>query len=319
MRHKLLSLILISTAALLLLSSCQTQPTPDVAAISTAAAQTVEARFTALAKDFTPTPQPATETPVPAPSDTPKPKPTATLDNKVGSNGKPCYVMTFLGDITIPDGMIIAPGKQFTKTWRVRNDGNCVWDSNYALVLNDGDAMSSVTRFPLTRTVNPGDSYDFSIELIAPTTEDNYAGFWKVATPYGGFMGVANTNQSLSVKINVSTNPEKSFGSVNVAYDWTRRPSHGCSQKGAAYDFSATITANGPGEIRYRWDRNPDDGSRVGGVLKFDAAGSKTVYWTWNMTMDSIQGIDRWVGITTTVDSKETTFNRVMFNFTCGN
>ena len=33
----------------------------------------------------------------------------------------------FVADVTIPDNTVIAPGTTFTKTWRVRNDGNCTW------------------------------------------------------------------------------------------------------------------------------------------------------------------------------------------------
>lgn len=304
----------------LFLSACgAAQPTPDAAAISTAAAQTVEARFTAQAAAATDTPLPPTETATPqvtatqpaivsVANDTPAP---------VTTNGKPCYTMTFVADITIPDGMIVAPGAKFTKTWRVRNDGNCPWDQNYSVVLDKGDALGTVTKFPLTKTVNPGDSLDISIDLTAPTTDGNYAGFWHVATPYGGFMGVAPSNQSLAVKIMVASKPDLAFGTVSVVYDWTRRPQSGCGADGAYYDFTATITANNAGEINYRWDRNPFDGTFVGGTLKFPAAGSKTVTWTWHMTPEHIQGIDRWVAITTIVGSKETTYSRVLFNYTC--
>jgi hypothetical protein len=225
--------------------------------------------------------------------------------------------MTFVSDISIPDGMIVAPGAKFTKTWRVRNDGNCSWDQKYSLELDQGDSLGAITKIPLTRTIKSGDSADFSIEMTAPTTPGNYAGYWHIATPYGGYMGVGTYNQSLIVKINVTDKPDRDFGSVSVVYDWTRRPGSGCTQDGAYYDFRATITVNAPGEINYRWDRNPFDGKLEGGVLKFNAAGSKTVYWTWHMTLDHIQGIDRWVAITTTVGSKEVTFDRLMFNYTC--
>ncbi|MEI6289638.1 MAG: NBR1-Ig-like domain-containing protein [Chloroflexota bacterium] len=314
--------IIITIILLFVLSGCVTAPTPDASAISTSAAQTVIAQITAAAPAATETPIPPTETAEPKATNTPKPQVSPTFDPAqvtVVSGGKPCYSMTFLSDITIPDWMVIAPGAQFTKTWRVRNDGNCVWDPSYALVLSRGDGLGTLTRLPVSRTVNPGDTYDFSLDLVAPTTEGDYAGFWLVATPYGGFMGVAGTNQALSVKIKVSSKPDSSFNATNVTIDWTRRPVKGCTSKGAAYDFSATITVNGAGEIRYRWDRNPFDGSIVSGKLNFDAAGSKTVYWTWNFQQEAIQGIDRWAAITTEVDGKEKTFGKLLFMFTCAN
>lgn len=317
MRSNNSPIITIVSALALIMSACSSQPTPDVAAISTAAAQTVEARFTQQAAQITATPAPATSTPTPEATTAPKTPPTETV--APAANGKACYAMTFLSDITIPDGMIVAPGATFTKTWRVRNDGNCVWDQKYSLELAKGDALGTVTKTPLTRIVNPGESIDLSIDLTAPKTEGNYAGYWHVATPFGGYMGVGMYNQFLSVMVNVSSKPDRAFGPVSVTYDWSRRPQKGCTKDGASYDFTATITANGAGEIKYRWDHNPFDGSVVSGVLKFNAAGSKTVSWTWIMTPDHLQGIDRWVAITTTVDGQDTTFSKITFLYTCNN
>jgi hypothetical protein len=318
--------VLISTLAALalFLSACggETQPTPDTAAISTAAAQTVEARFTlqAVLQNTETPPPPLAGTPVAAATSTLGYPPTLTTEPGLPtptSNGKACYVMTFLADITIPDGMIIAPGANFTKTWRVRNDGNCVWDKNYSVVLDQGDAMSTVTNFPLTKVVNPGDSLDISIDMTAPTVDGIYSGYWHIATPYGGYIGIAGYNQSLFVKVHVTAKSNRYFGADNVVYDWTRKPQKGCTNDGAYYNFSATITVNGPGEIGYRWDYHPWDGNIVGGTLKFASAGSKTIYWTWHMTTDHIQDIDRWVAITTIVGSQETQFSKVTFNYTC--
>jgi hypothetical protein len=297
--------------------------------MSTAVEQTVEARLTKQPPAVTATHLPPT---VPATIPFVATQPDAETGANTGStitetvvpgqpaatsNGKPCYAMTFMSDISIPDGMIIAPGTTFTKTWRVRNDGNCVWDQKYSLVLDKGDALSSVTSFPLTKVVNPGDSMDISIDMVAPTTAGDYTGYWHIATPFGGFMGVGSYNQSLIVKITVTSKPDRDFGVVSVVYDYNRQPSKGCGSDGADYNFSATITVNAPGEIDYRWDRNPFDGTIVHGTLKFAAAGSKTVNWTWRMTMGHIEDIDRWVAITTTVGSKSTTFDRILFKFTC--
>ena len=320
MQQKSIKFISILTALVLLLSAC-TPATPDVAAISTSAAQTVEARFTEQAISNTATPLPPTEIPTIQPTvDAPTASPEATSAGSAAggtSNGKACYVMTFLADVTVPDGMIMAPGAKFTKTWRVRNDGNCVWDQKYALVLDKGDALGTVTSVPLTRIVNPGDSVDFSIDMTAPTTAGDYAGYWHISTPYGGFVGVAGYNQSLSVQIKVSAKPDRDFAAVSVVYDYSRQPKMGCGSDGADYSFTATITVNGPGEINYRWDRNPFDGTIVGGKLIFTEAGSKTVNWTWRMTKGHIEEIDRWVAITTIVGSKETQFSRILFKFTC--
>jgi hypothetical protein len=225
--------------------------------------------------------------------------------------------MTFIADVTIPDGMIVAPGSKFTKTWRVRNDGNCVWDRNYSLTFAQGDSLGAPTNIPLTSSVVPGQSVDFSIDMVAPTTLGNYFSYWRISTPYGGSFGVGGNDQALIAQITVSDKPERDFGSVSVVYDYTRKPLQGCTDKGASYTFAATITVNAPGEIEYRWDRNPFDGLIERGKLTFTQAGSKTVYFTWSFQTDAVQNIDRWVALTTIVDSKQTTYDRVTFNFHC--
>ncbi len=321
MNRKTITLISILATLVILLSACgAAETTPDAAAISTAAAQTVEARFTQQAAAFTQTPAAPTLTAPPLSTATQGFPPTQTTEPGLPtptSNGKACYQMTFLEDVTIPDGMIIVPGAKFTKTWRVRNDGNCPWDQKYALELSQGDAMGTLAKIPLTQVIAPGDTADLTVELTAPTTEGVYAGYWHLATPYGGYIGVGAYNQALFVKIHATVNPDNSFGAANVTYDYTRQPQKGCSADGAYYTFTATITANAPGTIKYRWDKNPDDGQPEGGTIKFAAAGSKTVSWIWHMTRDHVQGIDRWVSITTIVGSQETKFGKVTFNFTC--
>ncbi len=318
MRQTLTRVISLLAATAVLLSACGTattaQPTVDPAAISTAAAQTVEARFTEQAAQV-----PPTETPLP-PSATPElqatpieptPAPGAT------SNGKPCYAATFVADVTVPDGMIVAPGSTFTKTWSVRNDGNCVWDKTYSLMLASGDTMGTVEKVPLTTSVYPGDTVNLSIDLTAPTTEGVYTGYWRIATPYGGSIGVGSYDQALIVSITVSAKPERDFTVVSVVYDWTREPQKGCNAKGAAYTFTATVTANAAGDVVYRWDRNPNDGIFEGGKLKFTAAGSKVVKFTWSFQKDAVQNVDRWVALTIVQGSGEKQFDRILFYFTC--
>jgi hypothetical protein len=35
---------------------------------------------------------------------------------------------TFLQDLAIADNTALPPSEPFTKSWRLRNDGSCVWD-----------------------------------------------------------------------------------------------------------------------------------------------------------------------------------------------
>lgn len=305
-------------AVSLLLSACNGAATPDAAAIATSAVQTVEARYTEQAA------QTPTQTPVATLTNTPTPEasalPVATsTPQPVDSNGIPCYSAVFLADVSIPDGMIVAPGSTFTKTWRIQNAGNCVWSKGtYALKFDSGDALGTVVSVPFTTTVYPQQSVDLSVDLTAPATNGVYTGYWRIATPFGGTFGVGINDQSMIVKITVTDKPGRDSGISNIDIGlYQRNPVKGCNAKGAAYTFSATLTANSAVNIAYHWNRIPDDGSKPeGGRLNFAEAGSKTINFTWSFQPEAIQDIDRSVSIT--IDSpNQLTSEKIHFTFTC--
>ncbi len=313
---------LLATLALFI-SACgaatPAEPTPDAAAIATSAVQTAEARFTqqALVELATRVASTPTETPAPEqiqPTPTPEAGGNSTYEYKPG-----CVYATFVADVTVPDGMIVAPGATFTKTWRIKNSGSCKWDPSFAMVFFSGDKMGEQTSFPLPRTVYPGQEVDVSVVLTAPLANGKYASEWRMAVPVGT-AGVGPADNNLTVHIEVANKPETAFAVTSVVYGpVVRNPQKGCSDKGATYTFTATITVNGAGEIVYEWDRQPDDGVFEGGKLKFTAAGSKQVSFTWTMTRDHIQGIDRWVAVSTAPIESATRqqFERIYFVYTC--
>lgn len=75
------------------------------------------------------------------------------------------YDLTFLEDVTIPDGTPVQQGDTVIKTWRVQNSGQCDWGSNVTLALFDRNAVSvAETAIPLPY-VPVGDIVDLSITL----------------------------------------------------------------------------------------------------------------------------------------------------------
>ena len=166
-------------------------PTPAVAAIYTAAAQTVIAQasqvtatsqFTATAV-FTKTPLvTATQTATPAKLISP----TSLLQNY-------CDNSVFVADVTIPDNTVIAPGVTFDKTWSFQNTGTCAWTTGYTIVFSNGDLMGGNTR-ALTLAVDPQAQVDVTVKLTAPTLPGTYKGYWRLSngkgTPFGGYVSV---------------------------------------------------------------------------------------------------------------------------------
>lgn len=116
----------------------------------------------------------------------------------------PCDLVKFIRDVTIPDDMDLAPGEHFTKTWRLENAGSCPWTIGYLLYLESGDSLRGPASLELTsETIQPGDTVDVSVDLVAPQETGTYQGFWKLRNVKGDGFGVGEFNKAFWVQINV--------------------------------------------------------------------------------------------------------------------
>lgn len=181
-------------------------PTPSgPEMVKTYAAETIQAQLTLVARDIQPTftpvdlptiTPPVSISPTSPPAVTPSPTPTQGVCDQAG----------FEKDVTIPDNTILSAGEKFTKTWRLRNDGTCTWNSGYGLVFDRGDAMGGPASTALTTgTVAPGETIDISVELTAPDSPGTYQGYWKLRNPSGQVFGLgAERDKDFWVKIKVA-------------------------------------------------------------------------------------------------------------------
>jgi hypothetical protein len=88
---------------------------------------------------------------------------------------------SFVNDVNVPDNTQVSPGQAFTKTWRVKNDGNCAWGPNgslNALVFTGGYQMGAPEVIPLTEVVEPGQEADVSVPFTAPNDPGTYVSQW---------------------------------------------------------------------------------------------------------------------------------------------
>jgi hypothetical protein len=117
----------------------------------------------------------------------------------------PCYSIQFIADVTIPDGSEFAPGEAFTKTWRLKNNGSCTWQSNTQLIFVTGNAMNGLAAKDIGFTVTPGQTADISIVLNAPDGAGVYKGDYQLRSPDGVRFGLGvKSDVSFWVKINVT-------------------------------------------------------------------------------------------------------------------
>jgi hypothetical protein len=114
----------------------------------------------------------------------------------------PCNQASFVTDVSVPDGTVFETGQAFTKTWRLKNTGSCVWTSGYQLVFVNGDQMNGPGSQSLTNgTVNPGSTVDVSVNLVAPSSAGTYRGYWKIREPGGLTFGVSTGAFWVEIKV----------------------------------------------------------------------------------------------------------------------
>jgi len=178
--------------------------------------------------------------------------------------------MQFVTDVTIPDGTVVTPGQNFTKTWRLKNIGTCAWTPSYTVVFSDGNSMNGPTTQALTTNVNPGQTVDISVALTAPTTPGEYTGNWKIRDASGGSFGkfyVQIKSQNSVTATNTSA-PAALFAVTNVVFSVT----------GTCPNFSYTysITTNGAGTVNLHrvFSDGATDTAPV--TMVFAAAGTQT-------------------------------------------
>ena len=116
--------------------------------------------------------------------------PAAVVPTAAPSAGKCTYAMSYVADVTIPDGQQINGGSAFTKTWRIKNTGTCNWTTDFTISFVSGSQMNGTTR-KIPRNVYPGDTVDLSVELTAPTAPGTYRGYWQIKTPNNYSVGPA--------------------------------------------------------------------------------------------------------------------------------
>lgn len=104
---------------------------------------------------------------------------------------------------TVKDGTKMSPGQVFNKTWTLKNNGSCAWDSAYAVVFDHGDSMGMPAFYNFTAApIAPGQSVDVTVTLTAPTQPGTYQGYFMLKNASGKKFGIGdNASGSFWVKI----------------------------------------------------------------------------------------------------------------------
>lgn len=310
----LLSSILI---LVVLLSACNLPqgkpvPTADPNIVFTAAALTVEAKM----KENTPVPVLPTVMP---PIETAVPQPTLALPTltlfptqmpSATPTSLPCDAAKFIDDVTVPDDTVIAAGATFTKTWRIKNTGSCIWNTNYAIVFDSGTSMNGPASKPLTGSVTPGQTVDISVELKAPDKPETYKANWKLRNAAGVIFGLGDDNKPFWVQIKAASPTSDLFAVTSASF--TINPSSYSGACPTQITLVGKIKVNKAGSVTYTYRR--EDGFISPPMTKnFDEAGEKNLV-DYSMTLSSSWSGKIWLRVD---EPNHQDFNAQQFTITC--
>jgi hypothetical protein len=115
-----------------------------------------------------------------------------------------CDAAQFVADVTVPDGTSFAPGAAISKTWRLKNIGNCSWTRYYAIVFVSGSQMGAPAVVNLPSAVAPGATVDVTVNMTAPTAAGHYRSYWKMRNAANVLFGLGvNGQDTFFIDINV--------------------------------------------------------------------------------------------------------------------
>ncbi|HUF37984.1 MAG TPA: NBR1-Ig-like domain-containing protein [Anaerolineales bacterium] len=107
----------------------------------------------------------------------------------------PCYWAAFVADVTVPDDTAMTPGAEFVKIWRLRNIGDCDWTTGFEVFASSGDKMAG-TAVDMPERVEPGETIDIAVTLVAPGSKGDYRGYWMIEASDGTRFGLGNVQTS---------------------------------------------------------------------------------------------------------------------------
>jgi hypothetical protein len=96
--------------------------------------------------------------------------------------------LTFLSDLTIPDGTTVSPGAILDKRWEVENSGNCNWGSRHRVRLIAGPEMNARKEQALF-PARSGTRAVIRIQFTAPAEPGAYRSAWQAFDEQGAPFG----------------------------------------------------------------------------------------------------------------------------------
>ncbi|XP_020571772.1 protein NBR1 homolog isoform X2 [Phalaenopsis equestris] len=140
----------------------------------------------------------------------------------------------FIRDVTVWDGTVMRPSSQFTKIWRMRNNGAIAWPSGTQLVWVRGHHLGSQNsaELEIPEMGFPVDEeLDVAVDFVAPLVLGQYTSYWQMMSPSGHKFGdevwvviqvddkpLVASSSAAPAFLNLNLPPEISYPNDEVMY-----------------------------------------------------------------------------------------------------
>ncbi|MDD2695679.1 MAG: NBR1-Ig-like domain-containing protein [Anaerolineales bacterium] len=96
--------------------------------------------------------------------------------------------LTFVQDLSIPDGAQVAPEERLDKVWEVENSGTCNWDERFRVRLVAGPELGAPPESALF-PARSGARAALRMRFTAPAEPGAYRSAWQAVDPQGKLFG----------------------------------------------------------------------------------------------------------------------------------
>lgn len=109
--------------------------------------------------------------------------------------------LSYITDLTIPDGTVVTAGETIDKRWQVKNSGTCNWDQSYHFRLTAGSELGASNEQALF-PARSGTEFPLRILFTAPQEPGTYRSAWQAIDPEGQSFG-----DPVFIEVNVQAPP----------------------------------------------------------------------------------------------------------------
>ncbi|MDP1545460.1 MAG: NBR1-Ig-like domain-containing protein [Anaerolineales bacterium] len=107
-----------------------------------------------------------------------------------------CNDGAFLGEGGIADGTVLAPNKEFNKSFSIQNTGTCTWDEGYSFAFVPEFSTPGFVGYSIVLAKEkpedytpPGKGQTYVLKLTAPKEPGTYKAYWKLKDDAGNSFG----------------------------------------------------------------------------------------------------------------------------------